>query len=237
MQSVPAAYTCDDGLSVLVGGLQWFPEMDSVSVRIPSLHFGKRRRGKLDKNTAFFSATGSPEDLINLGNFCPPLTRRICASKSASIFDILGLLSPILAGIKVLMSETVKATSSWDDEIPLDLRNKWLLAFLKIEGLRGIQFNRPVMPVNAVDRNLRLIGLSDAAKPIIMVGIWGGFLLQDGTFSCRLIIGRSILSGDSTIPKLELDGTCSVANLAWVVRNALSGWDYTYFQAADSTIA
>ena len=93
------------------------------------------------------------------------------------------------------------------------------------------------MPSNAVSMNLRLIGLSDAAKPIIMVGVWGGFELPDGSFSCRLIIGRSILSSDTTIPKLELDGACSVANLGWMVKNALKGWDVSYIQAADSTIA
>ena len=233
----PSEMVSDDGVSVLVGGMQWFPQLDSVSVRIPSLHFGKRRRGRLDKNTEFFAISDNENDLERLGKFCPKLTRRICASKSSSIFDIMGLLSPVLAGIKVLMSETVKSTSGWDDEISSDLQNKWLLAFLRIESLRGIQFDRPVMPVNAVDKNLRLIGLSDAAKPIIMVGIWGGFLCTDGSYSCRLIIGRSILSADTTIPKLELDGTCSVANLGWVVRSALAGWDVSYYQAADSTIA
>ena len=103
------------------------------------------------------------------------------------------------------MSETVKATEDWEEEVPDNLCSKWLLAFLRIESLRGIQFSRPVMPHNAVDKKIRLIGLSDAAKPIIMIGIWGGFQLPDGSFSCRLIISRSILSSDSTIPKLELD--------------------------------
>ena len=72
---------------------------------------------------------------------------------------------------------------------------------------------------------------------MIMVGIWGGFELLDGSFSCRFIIGRSILSSDTTIPKLELDGTCSVANLGWMVRTALKSWDVRYVQAADSTFA
>ena len=149
----------------------------------------------------------------------------------------MGLLAPILAGIKILMSETVKATDGWDDEIPQYLRNKWLLAFLRLESLKGIQFHRPVMPANAINKEIRLIGLSDAAKPIIMIGIWGGFQLPDGSFSCKLIMGRSILSSDTTIPKLELDGTCAVANLGWIVRLALKGWDVSYVQGADSTIA
>ena len=233
----PSTTVSDDGVSVLVAGMQWFPEMDSISIRVPPLHFGKRRRGKLDKNTEFFHTVGDSKDIDRLEKFCPVLTRRICASKAASIFDLMGLLAPVLAGVKLLMSETVKATDDWDEEIPENLRSKWLIAFLRIESLRNIQFHRPVMPSNAVNTNLRLIGLSDAAKPIIMVGIWGGFELPDGSFSCRLIIGRSILSSDTTIPKLELDGACSVANLGWMVKTALKGWDVSYVQAADSTIA
>ena len=234
----PSEIVSDNGVSVLIGGCEWFPKLDSVSTRIPRLHFGKRRRGKLDKDTEFFHATGDQTtDIQELDKFCPKLTRRVCASKAASIFDIWGLLAPALSGVKCLMRETVKATESWDDEIPSDLRNKWLLAFLRLENLRGIAFDRPVMPKEAISRDLRLIGLSDAAKPVIMVGVWGGFELPDGSFSCRLIIGRSILASDTTIPKLELAGACSVANLGWVVRTALKGWPSTYIQGSDSTIS
>ena len=72
--------------------------------------------------------------------------------------------------------------------------------------MRGIGFDRPVMPIEAVDANLRLIALSDAAEPATMVGVWGGFQLPNRNFSCRLIIERSLLSADTTIPKLELEG-------------------------------
>ena len=51
----PSTTVSDDGVSVLVAGMQWFPEMDSISIRVPSLHFGKRRRGKLDKNSLLLS--------------------------------------------------------------------------------------------------------------------------------------------------------------------------------------
>ena len=77
---------------------------------------------------------------------------------------------------------------------------------LLMEKLRGIGFDRPVMPRTAVNSKLRLIMASDAAKSATMVGVWGGFLLPNGKYSCRLVIGRSLLSADTTIPRLELDG-------------------------------
>ena len=234
----PSNIVSDDGLSLLVGGSEWCPELDSVAVRIPPLHFGKVRRGKLDKNTQFFKASGDTKaDLASMDSFCPKLTRRICTSKAASIFNIRGLLAPILAGTKNLMRETVKCTEDWDSEISSMLRDKWLSEFLRLEGLRGIAFDRPIMPSNAVNSKIRLIALSDATKTNIILGVWGGFELPDGSYSCKLIIGRSILAKDTTIPKLELEGICSGANLGWIVRTALKGWDFDYLQASDSTIA
>ena len=133
-----------------------------------------------------------------------------------------------MAGVKCLLRDTVQATSDWDDEIPDNLRDKWLETFLRIEKLRGIGFERPVMPSDAVNSKLRLIKASDAAKPATMVGVWGGFLLTSGKYSCRLIIGRSLLSADTTIPRLELDAANSVANLGWFVELALKDV-ITYF--------
>ena len=234
----PSEVVSEDGSRVLVGGSEWFPEVDSISTRIPPLHFGKSRRGRLDKDTKFFKSTGDHQaDLKLIGEFCPKLTRRICASKAASVFDIRGLLAPVLSGTKCLMRDTVKSTEGWDDVIPSALRDRWLLEFLRLENLRGIAFDRPIMPMNAINSDIRLIGLSDASKSNVMLGVWGGFELPDGTFSCKLIIGRSMLAKDTTIPKLELDGACSGANLGWVVRTALKGWTVSYIQGSDSTIA
>ena len=233
----PSEISSSDGVSISVGGTEWCPEVDSVSVKIPLLHFGKKRRGKLDDKTEFFISSGDSSDKARLDQFCPKLTRRNCASKAASVFDLTGLLAPVLAGIKCLLRDTVKATKDWDDEIPGSLRNKWLDAFLILEKLRGIDFDRPVMPIDAVDKNLRLIALSDAAQAVTMAGVWGGFLLPSGNFSCRLIIGRSLLSADTTIPKLELDGANSVANLSWFVRMCLKDWPLSLIQGCDSTIA
>ena len=134
------------------------------------------------------------------------------------------------------MRDTVKATSDWDEKIPDYLRDKWLDAFLTIEKLRGIGFDRPVMPKDAVNSNLRLITASDAARPATMVGVWGGFLLPSGKYSCRLIIGRSLLSADTTIPRLELEGANAAANLSWFVKLALKDWNTTSIQICDSTI-
>ena len=116
-----------DKISVLVGGLRWFPEIDSVEIRIPLLHFNKKRRGKLPENTVFFDGT-----MMRMEDFVPKkLTRRHIASKLGSVFDILGHLAPVLSGLKGDLRTVVINTLGWDDAMPDNLRNKWLLNFQK----------------------------------------------------------------------------------------------------------
>ena len=80
--------------------------MDSVEISIPGLHFGKKVRGRLQKNTEVFMG-----ELEDLENFVPKsLTRRQVASKYAIIFDLLGKFGPILIGAKVDLRATFKST-------------------------------------------------------------------------------------------------------------------------------
>ena len=94
------------------------------------------------------------------------LTRRMIVSKRASIYESLGKLEPIKAKLKIDEREAVKLTSDWDDPVDQNLRKKWVQNFLLIEQLRGIRFIRARFPASAVDTNMRLITLFDAAEQI-----------------------------------------------------------------------
>ena len=68
-----------------------------------------------------------------------------------------------------------------------------------------------------------------------MVGVWIGFPLLGGGWSCQHLIGRSALTEEnSTIPKNELQALTSGSNLGWT---ALDGWIKEKVVGADSTIA
>ena len=187
-----------DKISVLVGGLRWFPEIDSVEIRIPLLHFNKKRRGKLPENTVFFDGT-----MMRMEDFVPKkLTRRQIASKLGSVFDILGHLAPVLSGLKGDLRAVVLNTTGWDDPMPDNLRNKWLLNFQKLENLRGIKYHRPVLPIDAVNSKMRLFIGVDAAEEHLMIGAWGSFKRKTGSWSSQFLIGRPVLADpNSTIPK------------------------------------
>ena len=59
-----------------------------------------------------------------------------------------------------------------------------------------------------------------------------------GSFSCQLILGRSLLADeDSTIPKNELEALTMGSNLGWILRQTLEKWVDSYIVISDSTIA
>ena len=156
-----------DGSSISVAGSPWYPKLDVFIVRVPPLHFGKRRRGRLDKNTKFFDGT----TLEEMEAFCPRnLNRKQVTSKFASIWDITGKLGPILSEAKQLLSITVASTPDWTTPMSAELRSKWLLQFLLLEKLRGLRFERAVMPVDAIDGKMRLIQLVDASNKVVNQG-------------------------------------------------------------------
>ena len=124
---VPSEKVSKDGVSVDIGGMSWFPVLDTLQNKIPPLHFGQKKRGLLGKDVKIFGSFGlTKEETLNLlDDFVPrKLSKRNVASKKASLFDIMGKLSPITISSTVLMRNTFKsmAGAGWDDAISAELR-------------------------------------------------------------------------------------------------------------------
>ena len=153
------------------------------------------------------------------------------------MWDILGKLAPITSGLKLDLRETFQRTETWDEGMPPDLRQRWVHNFLLFEKLRGLKFERAVMPSDAVDSKLRLLTGVDAAKSGLMMGCWGGFKRKDGSWSNKLMLGRSLLAKSESIPKDELEALCAGSNMAWVVRISLQDWVDSSILFSDSMIA
>ena len=231
----PPEKVSKDGISVEVGGQIYYPKLDIYMVKIPQLHFGKVVRGKLKEGTKFFEGGTMAE----LDLFLPrKLSKRQVTSKLASIFDPRAKLAPVLASAKYILRQTNAQTVGWDDPMPVILRSKWVEIFWRYEMLKGLQFSRPIMPVDAKNTKMRLMSGADAAEPMIMVGSWGGFERDNGEWSCQHLLGRNIMADEnSTIPKLELEGLCGASNMNWIIRRALHDWVDSEMVFGDSRIA
>ena len=223
-----------DGIGVDVGGLHWWPEVDSIQIKVPPLHFGKKVRGKLAVGTQIFDGA-----MADLKKFVPKdLTRRQVVSKYAEVFDFVGKWVPVTASMKLHIRQAVIETEDWDGVLSAELRNQWITNFWRIQKLKGLQYNRAIIPTDAVNTNMELVAVGDAANDLKICGVWGRFLRQNGEYSSQLIIGRSLLGKEnSSIPKEELEAMTATSNLLWMVRRALSEWVVDYMLLSDSVIS
>ena len=234
--NTPSDVVSKDGSTIGVGGFKWNPVEDTLQVKVPYLFFSKKSRGRLSEDTVFFNA-----DIHSIEEFVPKdLTLRLVTSKFASIFDYLGFLSPALARAKRLLRATCKATIGWNDSMSQDLRDKWLKEFVFIEKLRGLKYKRAKMPEDAIDSRMRILCGGDAAEEMLILGAWGGFKRLDGSWSCQLLVGKSLLSAETwTIPMGELVALMGSGNLSRTLFLALTEWidpDMVY-NFSDSNIA
>jgi len=116
-----------DGISIDVNSMKWITSTDAIEIKIPLLHFGTKRRGRV-VGVDYFEPGGS---FAKMDQFVPQqLTRRMIVSKRASLYDFLGKLEPIKAKLKLDEREVVLLTSGWDDVVSPEVRNKWLSNFL-----------------------------------------------------------------------------------------------------------
>ena len=122
-------------------------------------------RGRLQEGTDVFRGS----TLSELDQFVPKsITRRQVFSKNGTIFDPLGKLIPITAGLSLDLRDSVKATIQWDYCIGEELRNKWVKNFLKIEKLKGIKFQRAKLPHNAVNHEMEVIIGADTSESLMV---------------------------------------------------------------------
>ena len=207
---------------VLVGGTKWFPKDDLISLNISPVNFSKRIRGKKSD-----SGVGVVPDV---------LTKRNCVSRSSEPFDLVGLLAPILGGIKIDISELHVHCSLWDDPIPSHLKEIWVQNFGLIDEIRHLKFHRAVVPSDAVSLDMETIETADAGEKLICVAIYVRFKRKNGTFSCQLIFARTKILHDHSTPRAELEAALLNASSGHIVRLSLKGRITKSWKLSDSQV-
>ena len=151
------------------------------------------------------------------------LIPRQIASKFLSYYDLLQLALPLTAGMKRDLRKVVKESNGlWDKECSAELRSSWVKNLWMLERLKGMKYQRAKIAEDAVDGKMRMVLLVYAAKMQIVTGVWVGFKLKSGGWSCSYLIGRALLTAeDSTTPKDELNGLTCGGNMCFIVREAL----------------
>ncbi|XP_062550776.1 uncharacterized protein LOC134215654 [Armigeres subalbatus] len=152
-------------------------------------------------------------------------TKRIILSQIASLFDPLGLLSPIIVKAKLVMQRMWELKVAWDANPPGELINDWLILVQKFSLLNSFQIPRNVIDMRNWTR-LYLHGYCDASEVAMGACVYIRAVDDDGNTSSHLLCAKSKLApignGKTTTPRLELCAAVILARLISNVKDALS---------------
>ena len=214
-----------DGKSINVVGTKWYPEEDRIQLACGPLNFLKKVRGKKIKSD-------------DSGKVPKKLTMKICASKNAEIFDISGIILPITASFKIDLHHLHLSSYSWEDELSDSDRETWIKHFDVMRQLDTLSWTRAVIPSDAVDMNMQLIGTGDASQDLACSACYVRFKRKDGSWSCQLFLAKSkIVSKDTTLPRAELLASTLNTHATEIARRSVEKFVTNIIYVLDSEIA
>ena len=204
----------EDGVSIMVGGLRYFPKGD----------FWMLNTGKLTETVAKI--------------VLEKLTMRDCASVSAHIFDPPGRAVPIIAGIKLDISDLHKLGLEWDSLIPDNLKGVWSDNLEMLEALGTLKYDRVIVPPNAKNLDITTIDTGDASPNLICTATYARFECKDGSYSCQLVFARSkVVPEGTSVPRAELMAAAMNAATGFVVKKAFGSYHKGSIKVSDSMVA
>ncbi|XP_057310112.1 uncharacterized protein LOC130648106 [Hydractinia symbiolongicarpus] len=147
-----------------------------------------------------------PTDRVLVVNKASLETKRGILSLTSSIFDPLGILTPFILEGKLIIQSLWKSKVDWDEEIPTELKTRWLSWRSELEKLTSINIPR-WYKLQSVNQLIQLHIFSDA-----LINAYGAVaylrIQETHTVNVTFVMGKygvAPLNPKSlTIPKLEL---------------------------------
>ncbi|GFW03549.1 integrase catalytic domain-containing protein [Trichonephila clavipes] len=158
-------------------------------------------------------------------------TKRQLLSVIAQIFDPLGLFSPSVITLKIMLKELWKSKALWDDPIPSSILENWNKFTKERKYLNSISIPRFMW----IDQNSDIIlhGFCDASTKA-----YAAVVYLKSKQEIHLVSAKTRVAPikQLTIPRLELSGALLLAELISVIQKALRTKPAECFLWTDSTI-
>ena len=206
-----------DGESIGVCGMRWFPKTDEYSLGKGEINFNPSIRGKKNPNSRSVETSQDVTDEIVPLRF----TKAELVGKISEVYNLDGTVEPMKIHHKILMRIHEINQLDWKDYVPVEQREVWMKVFKNIQDARLIKWRRAVVPVDAVDpTKMRLIETNDGSQYGSSCAVYAGFLLRDGSYSCHLLFARSTINDPSyTVPRNEQLGSVLGAQCLYILRH------------------
>jgi len=152
------------------------------------------------------------------------LTKRNILSLSASIYDPIGMISPISAQIKTIFQDLCVDKSDWDDIVSGETKDKWVTLLEKLEILEVVRINRFAFVDWREILSIELHGFCDSSVKLYCAVVYVKIVTKNGVkvffWSSKTKVAplKSL-----TIPRLELLGCVLLTKLIEDINRALLG--------------
>lgn len=151
----------------------------------------------------------------------PVLTKRGILSLVARIFDPLGFFGPAVFMAKTVMQRTWRQDLSWDDPLPLDIRDEWVAFVFDLPSLKDIKVPRYISASSGAP--CYLLGFCDASLLGYAAVVYVRMHDAPAHQSVFLVGTKTKLAPlkSISVPRLELNAALLLARWLGRLRNIL----------------
>jgi len=181
-------------------GYIWNPITDELQLKV-KFNLGRVERGKAQENDI---------DGENIQEILKrKLTKRDALSLMGQWYDPLLILGPIVVKLRLFYASCCSTCQTWEEDIPENLKTKFVSLFKDIERASKFKFIRSVVPrgINCVRPRCELITFCDGSEKAFAAASYIRFK-TDEEIICHLLTSAVKICGKRklTIPRTELLG-------------------------------
>jgi hypothetical protein len=164
------------------------------------------------------------------------ITKRSILSRIASLYDPLGLLSPVIVKAKILLQTLWKLQLAWDETVPMEVHTAWKTLQENMPKVNEISFPRQVCLEHST--NFQLIGFADASEAAYGACIYVRSSNTHNSHRVMLVCSKSRVAPlkQLSLPRLELNAALLLSQLCQLVLKAFNITFTKVILWSDSTI-
>ncbi|XP_036342706.1 uncharacterized protein LOC118751986 [Rhagoletis pomonella] len=168
---------------------------------------------------------------------CSLATKHSVSADLARLFDLLGILAPIVVMAKMFIQDLWQLKLTWDEALPADLNERWTTFRNDLQKLDNMQVSRHVFE-GYIPAKIQIHVFSDASEKAYGAAIYIRSELDEGRVQVRLLCAKSRVAPLKwqTILRLELCASVLGAQLTTRVKSDLKLDDVATYFWTDSQI-
>nr|CAI5867743.1 unnamed protein product [Callosobruchus analis] len=173
---------------------------------------------------------------IKLSTSLTLVTKRTILSEISRIFDPLGLISPCVILVKILLQELWMLKLSWEDTVPSGIAEYWKKLRSDFYQLETLNIQRQI--VCREYSSIQLHGFCDASSKAYGAAVYLRSVDASGSVQVSLVAAKSRVAPLKalTIPRLELCGALVLVELVQRIKGALTLKIDSIYLWCDSTV-